>query len=181
MTLTDLASVGSFISGIAVVITLVLLLIQLRQTNKNQRTLMQQGRSVRTVDLIAKMTEPHLSEIIVRAERNDLTLESPEVQAYVRHCAAWLYSWKDSYLQHQAGTLDVESWETDLAALKVVASIPGFRVAWKFGRAWTSATYRDFVDGLLRDTKVEQRSDYSTLWKTWMAEELAAMKSPAAT
>jgi len=45
MSLSDLASIGSFVSGVAVVVTLALLLIQTRQANRNQKALMQQGRS----------------------------------------------------------------------------------------------------------------------------------------
>ena len=44
MSLSDLAALGSFISGVAVVVTLVFLLVQMRQTNRNQKSLMQQGR-----------------------------------------------------------------------------------------------------------------------------------------
>ena len=45
MSLSDLASIGSLVGGLAVVITLVFLSIQTRQTNKNQRSLMQQGQT----------------------------------------------------------------------------------------------------------------------------------------
>jgi len=49
MSHSDLAALGSFTSGIAVVATLVFLL-QIRQTVRNQRSLMQQGRTARIVD-----------------------------------------------------------------------------------------------------------------------------------
>ena len=42
MTLSDLASLGSFISGFAVLISLIYVAVQIRQTERNQQTLLQQ-------------------------------------------------------------------------------------------------------------------------------------------
>jgi hypothetical protein len=43
MTLSDLASIGSLVSGVAVLVSLVYLSSQVRQTEKNQRALMESG------------------------------------------------------------------------------------------------------------------------------------------
>ena len=43
MTLSDLASIGSFISGVAVIVTLVFLPAQLRQTERIHRAVLHQG------------------------------------------------------------------------------------------------------------------------------------------
>ena len=51
MNLSDLASIAGDISAIALVITLVFLNLQVRQSEKNQRALIQQGRASRTVDI----------------------------------------------------------------------------------------------------------------------------------
>lgn len=45
MTLSDLASLGSFVSGLAVAITLVFLLLQARQNTQNLRSSVQQARA----------------------------------------------------------------------------------------------------------------------------------------
>jgi heme exporter protein D len=71
MTLSDLASIGGFISGVAVVITLVFLLIQMRETNLNQRALMQQMRSARSIDTILRHAEPGLNETISLAMQGE--------------------------------------------------------------------------------------------------------------
>ena len=68
MTFADLSSLGGFISGIAVVITLIFLLLQMRQTDKNQKALLQQGRSARVTELILKRTEPELERIPLMLE-----------------------------------------------------------------------------------------------------------------
>jgi hypothetical protein len=49
MSLADLASLAS---SLAVVVSLVFLGLQIRQSNRNQRSLMQQGRSARNVAIV---------------------------------------------------------------------------------------------------------------------------------
>ena len=64
MTLTDLASWGSLLSSIAVLISLIFVGLQIRQANRNQRSAMQQGRSDRNVKLLSRLTDPKLSEML---------------------------------------------------------------------------------------------------------------------
>ena len=64
MSLGDLASLASLVSSVAVLVSLLFLGFQMRQSNRNQRSLMQQGRSDRNVDLLSRLTDPKLSEIL---------------------------------------------------------------------------------------------------------------------
>jgi len=74
MSISDLAAIGSFVSGIAVAVTLVFLVIQIRQTNRNQRSLMQQGHLTMLVDASMRWAEPAMQNLIVRAEACDATM-----------------------------------------------------------------------------------------------------------
>jgi len=178
MSLSDLVSIGSFVSGVAVVITLALLLVQTRQTNRNQRALMQQGRSARIVDALMALSQPHQSDILVRAEAGDLTLTSSQAQSYMRFCGAFFANYEDSYLQFRSGTLDRRGWETDAAALRQFVSNPATRVAWSFVRSyWDGGEYRAFVDGLVQETQCRLRPDYADFWKARLTEELASIKA----
>lgn len=67
MTLSDLASIGSFVSGVAVVITLVMLLLQMRQTDRNQRAAMQLGRATRGTDVLTRLIDPEVARIARKA------------------------------------------------------------------------------------------------------------------
>jgi hypothetical protein len=58
MTFSDPASVGSFVSALAVLISLIYLALQVRQAERNQRALMQQGRADRVSGYCLKMAEP---------------------------------------------------------------------------------------------------------------------------
>ena len=171
MSLSDLASIGSFVSGVAVVITLALLLIQTRQTNRNQKALMQQGRSARTVELLMTLSEPRQSEIIVRAEAGDLALTPAEVRSYFMLCGAFFWNYEDSFLQFRAGTLDRASWENDLVSLNQFAALSSARLAWTFVRNFSGGLYREFVDNLMRDTTGGVPPDLSDIWRSGMTME----------
>jgi hypothetical protein len=84
MSLSDLASIGSFVSAVAVVVTLAFLTLQMRQTNRNQRALMQQGRSARVADSVLKTAEPAMSERHTRGAAGDRSMTEAEVWSYRR-------------------------------------------------------------------------------------------------
>jgi len=172
MTLSDLAALGSFISGIAVVFSFVFLALQLRQSNKNQRALMQQGRASRWIDIILNRTEPTVSEAITRAMLGDMSMDGAQVQTAVIHFCALFWSAEDSYLQHKAGLLDKAGWETELSTLRANLSIPTVRVSWKVNRIAFNEEFRAYVDSLLQEIKPLKRPDLLTRWKNMMAQEL---------
>jgi hypothetical protein len=73
MSPSDLASLGGFVFGIAVLVSLVFLYFQLRQLSrqgrqaeKNQRALMQQARAARGVDIGLQLAGPDLGSLFAR-------------------------------------------------------------------------------------------------------------------
>jgi hypothetical protein len=175
MSLAELAELGSFVSGLAIVFSFVFLALQMRQANLNQRSLMQQGRGARTVDSIWRMADPYISGLLVRSYKADGDLNSSEVNSLFNALGLWFWDWEDGFLQVQAGKLDQVSWESDLKALKQACTEPSYRVAWRLQRPYMGGAFRDYVDNLMRATKAEPPPDLAALWKAWMAEERAAM------
>ena len=174
MSLSDLASIGSFVSGVAVIVTLVFLLLQMRQANRNQRSLMQQGRSDRTVDLLMRMTDPTLSETIVGAFTADTAPEPPRLFAFHMYAAALFWNYEDSYLQFRAKTLDHASWDTDVSTLRGLLTQPAYRASWRLMRDGMGEQYRNFVDALTRDVRTTQPRSLSDLWIKYKVEETIA-------
>jgi hypothetical protein len=174
MTLTDLAALGSFISGVAVVISFVFLALQMRQSNLNQRALMQQGRTARTLGAFSQMVDPYISSITVRAQA-DAELDSSEVNSIMRVVGYWFWNYEDSFLQYRSGTLDKSSWESDVESLKYMLTDPACRVSWRMMRSYMGGPFRDYVDSLMRETKVTPISDFAATWKTLMKEERASL------
>jgi len=97
MSLSDLASLGSFVSGVAVVITLIFLLLQMRQANRNQRAMMQLGRATRSSEYYLRMMDPELIRLGMRAAACDGTLSAEDTQTYSVSVLVQLSSWRTRF------------------------------------------------------------------------------------
>src|SRR5215469_12394146 len=124
MSLSDLASLGSFVSGLAVVATLIFLAMQMRQQNQNQRSLMQQERTSRAMRMLDRTSEPEVAKVVARSSRHDTDLEAWEVFVLQGSYGTYFVHFEDAFLQFNAGTLDTISWNSELAVLTGVTRVP---------------------------------------------------------
>src|SRR5476651_2650669 len=117
MSFSDLAALGSFLSGVAIIFSFIFLALQMRQANLNQRALMQQGRVARTSETMLRLTEPHMIESVMRGTAGDLTMSPVGVETCVRAVVAMFLNWEDSFIQNMAGTIDATGMDSDLTAM----------------------------------------------------------------
>src|SRR5215469_11166967 len=97
MSLSDLASLGSFVSGVAVAVTLLFTLFQLRQNNRAVRASMQQNRTARYIEEILRPTEPFLCEAVTKASEGCVEMSSDQVMAFVRHAGSIFWGSEDVF------------------------------------------------------------------------------------
>ena len=173
MSLSDLAAVGSFVSGMAVVISFVFLAFQIRQANRNQKSLMQQGRTARNVDILLKLTDSYMSETIAEADTNCATLSPAKIWAFYGLAGSVFWTYEDSFLQFRADTLDARSWASDVTTIRRLLGYLPYRVAWKMAREGMSGEYRDYVDSIVREVKCDTSRNLTELWKTFVTHELS--------
>lgn len=174
MSLSDLTAMGSFLSSIAVVFSFIFLALQVRQSNRNQRSLMQQARTGRNLDTLLKMADPPISELLARAESNPAALGRAEVWSFYGFVGAVFWAFEDSYMQFKAGTLHPASWESDVATIERILAFPAFRVIWRMVRDGTSGSYRDYIDGVMRKIPANPSARFSDMFTIFLSEELAA-------
>ena len=177
MSLSDLAAVGSFVSGIAVVVSFLFLALQVRQANRNQRSLIQQGRTARNVDILLRMSDPLMSKVIAEADVNCAAMDAASVWSFYGFAGAVFWTYEDSFLQFQAKTLDASSWESDAVTIKRLIGHPAYRVVWKMARDGMGGGYRDYVDSLMREVKADTLHGFIDLFKMYVAEELPSART----
>jgi hypothetical protein len=166
MSLSDLASLGSFVSGVAVLVSLIYLALQVRQAERNQRGLMQQGRAERVADHTLRMAEPGLAEVYWKGVNKPEDLSIAELDRFVSICRASFLSAEDSVLQHKAGLLDEASYRAFLAGWRFVAALPGICAAWQITSQLYGSDFSTVMDELTREA-LPSRSDDERLglWK----------------
>jgi hypothetical protein len=171
MSLSDLAAIGSFVSGIAVVVSFLFLGFQIRQSNRNQKSLMQQGRTTRNVEILLHIADPFVSEMMLEANADIRAMDPKKIWAFYGVAAAVFWSYEDSFLQYQRGLLDAESWSSDVTSIRRLLASPAYRIAWKMVREGISGRYRDYVDSVMRDVALAPRN-MTEQWNMLAAEEL---------
>jgi hypothetical protein len=172
----SLADIASLASSVAVLVSLLFLAVQVRQSNRNQRSLMQQGRTTRNVDLLFRLADPALSKLWARVSTSG-TLEDAEYYMLYGYMASVFWSYEDSFFQFRAGMLDPSSWASDLATLKRLLSNPAYRAVWTAVRSAIGDEYRSFMDGLVVEARQNPPPpNLAHILKRYIAEEREALQ-----
>src|SRR5271169_6440049 len=115
MILSDVASIGSLISGLAVLVSLVYLSLQVRQTERNQQASIRQGRINRAVELVTARMVPAVAEAISNGIDGDPDLTPQQLALFVSYADAYFLHAEDTYYQHEAGLLNEAAFKTFVA------------------------------------------------------------------
>jgi len=175
MSLSDLASLGSFVSGLAVLISLVYLALQVRQAEKNQQAAIRQAAATRMVEyLMSAAAEPSLAETIGHGARGTEDMSEVALRQYSLFCRASFYSWQDSFHQHHDGLLSDAAFRSLEISLKnAVAGSIGMRTQWRIHRIIFDEDFVRWVDSLMVATPARQPTSTITQWKSALSAERA--------
>src|SRR5262249_6822855 len=153
MTLSDLASLGSFVSGAAVLVSLVFLYFQLKQVNeqvkqaeRNQKALIQQSRAARTMDHLDRVADAANVTAYFKGYFGSPDITLAEQRQFRFFFRSTLYGFEDAFFQHHQGVLDDASFQSHVAAMKSQFARPGCRAAWKQQRPLHEPSFITFVD-----------------------------------
>lgn len=174
MSLSDLASLGSFVSGFAVLISLIYLALQVKQTKRNQQIAIRHSRATRIVELQLALADPGVAGAWLRGSASPQGLTQTELAQFMNLCRALFFHFEDSFYQREEGLLNDDAWQTVVAGARLSARSPGWRAAWKMARPNFGGRFRDFLDGVVADSAVEAPVDLSLeAWKAAFASELS--------
>jgi hypothetical protein len=149
MSLSDLASVGSFVSGVAVLISLIYLSLQVRQAAKHQRSLLLQGRAQRELDFALRLADQELSPVWDKALGREGELTISEYRQVRSLAMAFLFNFREAYAQHRDGLLSDTDFDTARQELRVVINFPRMRVLWRGMRTVQDPGLANLVDDLI--------------------------------
>ena len=184
MSLSDLASLGTFVSGLAVLASLGFLYLQLRELNaqvrqaeRNQQAAIQQATNHQRVEnLRDRASNPSLSEalnVCNGRKPNEATM----TQWYQagNHMNALMAIFEDAFYQHRHGLLSDEAFDSRTASLRVAIARPFTRVVWAGTRHAFGSEYVRFVNQLIAQTPtaVADPEERFARWKKEMSSEIA--------
>jgi hypothetical protein len=172
MSLSDLASLGSFVSGFAVLISLIYLALQVRQTERNQKISIRHSRVSRIVELQLALADPGVADAWVHGSEGPQEITRTELSQFINLCRALFFHFEDSFYQREEGLLNDDAFETVVAGARLLARSPGLRAAWRIARANFGGRFLDFMDGVVASSAAVPPVDLSLeAWKVAFAAE----------
>jgi hypothetical protein len=175
MSLSDLASLGSLLSGVAVLVSLVFLYFQVRQVNqqvrqaeKNQRATIAQVRASRTAEMAMKQTDPAVATAFRKAMAGAEDLTPTELQQFLGGMVrATITNHEDIFLQRQHGLVEDAAYRAWLSQVTATWSNPAFRAGWRLQRPAAGADFAAFLDKLIAETPVRPARSAERLVAEW--------------
>ncbi len=160
MALSDLASLGSFVSGVAVLVSLVYLAIQVRQAEKNQRAVLNQGYITRVTEYLRWYAESPISELRTRVIEGDTSFTAEELLRLQVALRITLLSAQDAFLQHKAGLVDEMTVDNSMRSVRYTwLNQPVYRALWRQQAPTIAPEFADVIEKMLQETPVTKSSD----------------------
>jgi hypothetical protein len=181
MSLSDLASLGSFVSGVAVLVSLVFLYHQLRQiaaqiqqADRNQRASIREERTSRTVSALNAYLDPAIIDCVFDGNIGSETMTPTQIRQYFIIVMGRLNNVENAYSQHLEGLLDRVAFDQVRASLKAALATPGFRAMWQIVRPQFEDRFVAYIVALLADTPaLYAEEDMTVRWRSASATERA--------
>jgi hypothetical protein len=174
MSLSDLASLSTALSGIIVTASLIYLALQTHQNAKHTKALIQQGRTDRAVSALMAWATTDLTKAWL--VRNG---EAPTPDAIYRRQTSLMFECLlrgsiDSFAQHADGLLSEEQFGEQCAAVEQTSRLATFREYW---REWSeerrnqTPAFIAFVDSLVARGASAERHSSSSVYGTRPSSE----------
>lgn len=169
MSLTTWVNIASLFSSAAVLVSLIFVGWQIRQAARNQRSIMDRGRSQQVGDWLQFIGSPDIAPVVIRGNAGDAGLDAATLNRYLWRLYPLFLHFEDSYYQNKDGMIGEDQYASTLGHLKDQFSAPGFRALWRHIRDRFPRDFVGYMDGLMRDAPITS-PDWSQRWKDLLAE-----------
>jgi hypothetical protein len=177
MSLSDLASLGSFISGLAVLVSLIFLYFQLRQVNQqvrqaeiNQRAFMNQGVATRVIEILKFAGEKENVAPFARATSGETEFSAEELMFLSLFLRMTLMNMQDTRVQHAQGLATQIVLDYGTGVVRGLLGFPAFRALWPRLRPTLAPDTASFVDTFIAEVPLAQPIDRLAQYRSALSE-----------
>ncbi len=147
MTLQDLGSIGEFFGGLAVLVFLVYLALQIRQNTTSVRA----AASASVAESLSRITEimslePELGRIWTQGLADYDSLDGDARIRFNNLLLTYMRRLENAFYQQARGFLDPDHWQTTERRIADIMSRPGAARWWSESKSRFSDRFVDFVD-----------------------------------
>jgi hypothetical protein len=155
MSFSELANIANLISSVAVLGSLIFLGQQIRQSARNQRSIMDRGRSQQVSDWLQFIASPEMAPLVLRGHALDPKPTLDEHHRYIWCMYPILLHYEDSFYQHRERMLGEEQHISICNQMRDSARVPGFRAVWAEVRDRFPEEFRSFADRMFATSAEE--------------------------
>jgi hypothetical protein len=174
MSLVDLAAIGSFVSGVAVLVSLIYLALQVRQNTHAHRVTAHQDRLTFVRDFLGQIADPSMATVYLRGLSADGALTEVEFTRFSALMHSWFLGMAEIVWLHERGVLDADRFAGSMEALRRYASFPGCRAVWPIIKPVMPVAFQTLVDKTIAAT--QERSAHAA-FETWQSAIAGAVHS----
>ena len=181
MSLDQWVAVGTLAGNFALVVTLIFVGLQVRQAERNQRAIMQQGRADRiSAQTFEVAAHPELARIFNKGMFEPQKLTCEEFDVFLLIGRGLFVSAEDSFLQHKAGMLNKAAHNTQIAGMRrMMAMWPGGRALWPVMSAQYGDDFCKHMDEMVKEAEHKPAPDLFAEWQKLVKADIGAPASQA--
>lgn len=180
MSLSDLSSIGSLVSGVGVMISLIYLSLQIRQSSRNQQATIHHDRVARMQEWSASISSNRESmDCWIRGNAGDNSLDANQTCRYGLLVFADMLLFQEYFHQRREGMLNAARYSTNLRILRSQCPELGFRSAWQTMIPLFEPRFVASVNQLMQDSPPMENADwFAPVFKSHVAAERAKIQAP---
>ena len=151
MTLSEISSIATAVSGFVVTISLIYVAIQTQQNVRHTRALIHQGTAARTTTLLLGLMNADAAAAWIEGNGGTPTPELIRKRQFQNQCGTAMIAMEDYFSQHEEGLLSEEQFARGSESFRILLREPGVRAYWlrqKEVMAKAAPRYCAFIDSL---------------------------------
>jgi hypothetical protein len=162
MKLQDFASVAEIVGGVAVVVSLIYVGVQLNDSTSAIRSAAASDATTNMQSWYLEMgSNRQASDIWFNAMRSPEPLPAHDEFQFLMSMHSVILGMQNSYLLTMEGTLDAEFGKAVTTAIVAVKDLPGMSRYWRQRRGFFHTGFAEYVDGLLAQDAIEALDIYN--------------------
>ncbi|HUO89129.1 MAG TPA: hypothetical protein VMU08_08140 [Rhizomicrobium sp.] len=175
MSLSDLASLGSFVSGVAVLISLVYLALQVRQSRQHTAAQISQARvhaGMQNQELYIQ--GPGVPDLVLRVAQGGGDMTDADWMRFHFLLSNSFVMVEDEFRQFKAGLISAERHNGFVRRFSASFQNPAYRAAWTMQREGFEPDFRAFMDSLVQQARESGGAvrNWSEMYHVAIAAEL---------
>ena len=151
MVLSEVASISTAVSGLAVTASLIYVGIQTKQNVRHTRALIHQGTAARTTNILLGLMSAERVAAWIEGNGGTPTPELIKQWQFYYHCGILMIAVEDYFSQHEDGLLSDEQFSRGRETFRERLREPGLRAYWLKQRETmikAAPRYCAFIDSL---------------------------------